>query len=229
MLLACASALLAQNPSLAISSSAREQLSLDRGWLFHEGDIPFPVISGHRQSYNNAKAGTSWGAAAPDFDDSSWKQVDLPHDWAVDQPFDQNANISQGYRARGISPGGQRSLFGVSVALSEAEVHWRVFFQSLVQRGLCGGQFIVSDDHPGMAAARKAIFGAVPWQRCQFHLQQNAQAHVPRLEQRKDVARVFPNEASLLRLVSALLAETSDEWELGKIYLNMECQNSPSV
>jgi beta-galactosidase len=58
-LLACTSASLAQNPSLAISSSAREQLSLDRGWLFHEGDIPFPIISGHQQSYNDAKAGTS--------------------------------------------------------------------------------------------------------------------------------------------------------------------------
>jgi transposase-like protein len=209
--------------------------------------------------------------------------------------------------ALGITPTGQRSLLGVSVALSEAEVHWRAFFHSLVQRGLCGIQFIVSDDHPGMAAARKAVFGAVPWQRCQFHLQQNAQAYVPRLEQRKEVAhairsvfdspsrpaaeirlkeivahyakstpklsawmeenlpqgltvfalplahqkrlrtsnglervnqelkrrtrvaRVFPNEASLLRLVSALLAETSDEWESGKIYLNMECQNPPSV
>lgn len=102
VLLVCANAALAQSPSPAISSSAREQLSLDRGWLFHEGDIPFPVISGHQQSYNNAKAGTCWGAAAPDFDDSSWKQVELPSDWAVAQPFDQNANISQGYRARGL-------------------------------------------------------------------------------------------------------------------------------
>ena len=36
------------------------------------------------------------------------------------------------------------------------------------------------------------------------------------------VAALFPNEASLLRLVTALLAEFSDEWETGKIYLNME-------
>ena len=146
-----------------------------------------------------------------------------------------------------------------------------------------------------------------PWQRCQFHLQQNAQAYVPRLDQRAEVARsirslfecssrqaaeqrlkeivtqytksapklarwmednlpqgftvfslppapqkrmrtsnalervnmelkrrtrvarVFPNEASLLRLITALLTETSDEWETGKIYLNMENQNPPSV
>ncbi|NDB77959.1 MAG: IS256 family transposase, partial [Verrucomicrobia bacterium] len=88
--------------------------------------------------------------------------------------------------ALGITPEGQRVILGVSVALSEAEVHWRAFFHSLVQRGLCGVTFIVSDDHPGMAAARQAVFGAVPWQRCQFHLQQNAQAYVPRLEQRAE-------------------------------------------
>jgi transposase-like protein len=209
--------------------------------------------------------------------------------------------------ALGITPEGQRTILGVSVALSEAEVHWRAFFQSLVQRGLCGVTYIVSDDHPGMAAARQAVFGAVPWQRCQFHLQQNAQAYVPRLDQRAEVARairsvfecatrhaaeqrlkeivthytknapklarwmeenlpqgftvfllsaahqkrmrtsnalervnmelkrrtrvarVFPNEASLLRLITALLSETNDDWETGKIYLNMECQNPPSV
>jgi putative transposase len=207
--------------------------------------------------------------------------------------------------ALGITLEGQRVILGVSVALSEAEVHWRAFFQSLLQRGLCGVTFIVSDDHPGMAAARQAVFGAVPWQRCQFHLQQNAQAYVPRLDQRAEVARdirsvfecstrpaaeqrlkeivtrytksapklarwmeenlpqgftvftlpaahhkrmrtsnalervnqelkrrtrvarVFPNESSLLRLISALLCETSDDWETGKIYLNMDNQTRP--
>ena len=49
------------------------------------------------------------------------------------------------------------------------------------------------------------------------------------LKRRTRVARVFPNEKSLLRLISALLAETSDDWETGKIYLNMENQNPPSV
>ncbi len=82
--------------------SARAQLSLDRGWLFHEGDIPFPLPHTHLESYDNAKAGSSSGAASPEYDDSSWKQVNLPHDWAVEQPFDPNANISEGYRARGM-------------------------------------------------------------------------------------------------------------------------------
>src|SRR5271163_2066851 len=88
--------------SEAPSTSVRERLLLDRGWLFHEGDIPMPVITGHQPSYDNAKAGSSWGAASPEFNDSAWKPVDLPHDWAVEQPFDPNANIAEGYRARGM-------------------------------------------------------------------------------------------------------------------------------
>ena len=78
--------------------------------------------------------------------------------------------------ALGVRPAGQRALLGVSVALSEAEVHWRAFFQSLIQRGRHGVQFIVSDDHLGLKAARTAVCPAGPWQRCQFHRQQNAQA-----------------------------------------------------
>jgi beta-galactosidase len=83
-------------------STARERLSLDRGWRFHLGDIPFPIITGHDPSYSNAKAGKAWGAAAPEFDDSQWRVLDLPHDWAVEGPFDEKANLSQGYRQRGI-------------------------------------------------------------------------------------------------------------------------------
>ena len=48
-------------------------------------------------------------------------------------------------------------------------------------------------------------------------------------KRRTRVARLFSHEASLLRLVTALLAETSEEWESGKIYLNMENQPQPSV
>lgn len=101
LLLFLASVAPAQNTVQAVASG-RERLSLDRGWLFHEGDIPFPVVTGHQASYENAKAGSSSGAASPDFDDSSWKQVNLPHDWVVEQPFDKNANLSQGYRQRGV-------------------------------------------------------------------------------------------------------------------------------
>ena len=91
--------------------------------------------------------------------------------------------------AIGITATGHRRVLGVSVALSEAEVHWRAFLDSLIQRGLRGVKFIASDDHAGLKAARKAMFPGVPWQRCQFHLQHNAQGYVSKLDQRTPVAR----------------------------------------
>ena len=75
---------------------------LDQGWLFHEGDIlPAPPV-GHDATYRSVKAGNAQGAAAPDYDDSDWASVTLPHDWASFQPFVRTANLSQGYRPRGI-------------------------------------------------------------------------------------------------------------------------------
>lgn len=90
--------------------------------------------------------------------------------------------------AAGIDREGRRKVLGVSISLSEQEVHWRVFLESLVKRGLRGVELIISDDHSGLKAARQAVFGGIPWQRCQFHLQQNAQAYVPRKEMQKEVA-----------------------------------------
>ena len=51
-----------------------------------------------------------------------------------------------------------------------------------------GVKLVISDDHAGIGAARRAVLGSVPWQRCQFHLQQNAGAYVPRQSMRKEVA-----------------------------------------
>ena len=90
--------------------------------------------------------------------------------------------------ASGVDSHGKRQIMGVSVSLSEHELHWRTFTQGLVARGLKGIQLIISDDHAGLRAARRAVFGGIPWQRCQFHLQQNASAYVPRRDMRKEVA-----------------------------------------
>ena len=67
--------------------------------------------------------------------------------------------------AVGIDEQGRKEPIGVSVSLSEAETHWRDFLESLVARGLHGIQMITSDAHSGLAAARKAVFPSVPWQR----------------------------------------------------------------
>lgn len=90
--------------------------------------------------------------------------------------------------ATGVNREGKRTVLGVSVSLGEQEVHWRAFLQDLVARGLSGVRLIISDDHAGLKAARVAVFGGVPWQRCQFHLQQNAQAYVPHKELQAEVA-----------------------------------------
>ncbi len=90
--------------------------------------------------------------------------------------------------ARGVDTLGKRQLLGISVALSEHEVQWRTLLHSLVARGLSGVRLVVSDDHAGLRAARVAVLGGVPWQRCQFHLQQNAQAYVPRQDMKAEVA-----------------------------------------
>jgi len=90
--------------------------------------------------------------------------------------------------ATGILPDGHRSILGVSVSLSEAEVHWREFLQQLQQRGLHGVISVTSDDHAGLNKALDAVFPGVSRQRCQCHLQQNAQAYVPKKAMREEVA-----------------------------------------
>ena len=75
---------------------------LERGWRFHEGDVITPLPQGHHETYLSVKAGNALGAAAMGYDDTDWAPVRLPHDWAAAQPFVETANVSQGYRPRGI-------------------------------------------------------------------------------------------------------------------------------
>ena len=111
-------------------------------------------------------------------------------------------------KAAGVNIEGKREVLGVSVSLSEAEPHWRTFLKSLVNRGLSGVELITSDAHAGLANARRAVFGGVPWQRCQFHLQQNAQAYVPKQgmksEAAADIRAIFnaPNRHEAERLLA---------------------------
>jgi beta-galactosidase len=109
LLLLAAAAVAAQT-----ETSTREVLSLDQGWRFNLGDIPMPVIKTHDESYGNAKAGSARRAANPNYDATGWRELDLPHDWAVEGPFKQDENISQGYRPRGI--GWYRRQFKVEAA-----------------------------------------------------------------------------------------------------------------
>jgi transposase-like protein len=115
--------------------------------------------------------------------------------------------------ATGVDETGKRTVLGVSVNLSEHEVHWREFLKSLVSRGLHGVKLIASDAHLGLQAALRAVFPGIPWQRCQFHLQQNAQAYVPKQSMKKSVAAkirgIFnaPDRSEANRLLSQAIAE----------------------
>ena len=77
----------------------------------------------------------------------------------------------------------------LSPFFTSGSVHWREFLQSLLVRGLSGMELVISDDHSGLKAARQAVMPRVPWQRCQFHMSQNAQAHVPVVSMRQEIAK----------------------------------------
>jgi len=155
---------LAPSPHQTKDLRNRQRLSLDQGWRFHLGDIPMPVIRGHNESYSNAKAGKAWGAAAPDYDDSLWRELDLPHDWAVEGPFEESENLSQGYRPRGI--GWYRRHFKVAEAdrgkhfelqFDGVATHCTVWFNgTIVARNWCGYTSFAVDITPML------VFGDIP-------------------------------------------------------------------
>ena len=81
-------------PGVNEPNPLRERLLLDFGWRFALGnandpdkDFGFGKLRGEGTF---AKAGHVDGPAAPRFDDSAWRKIDLPHDWAVELPFVNN-------------------------------------------------------------------------------------------------------------------------------------------
>ena len=48
-----------------------------------------------------------------------------------------------------------------------------------------------SSDRAGLKKAHQAILPSVPWQRSQFHLQQNARGYVPKVAMRAEVAQAI--------------------------------------
>ncbi|HUS45376.1 MAG TPA: beta-galactosidase GalA [Phycisphaerae bacterium] len=72
----------------------RKLFSMDRDWRFHLGEAPC--------SANWQKAGQAGGAASPDFDDSKWPKVDLPHDWVVEGTHRPEEDRAHGFSPRGV-------------------------------------------------------------------------------------------------------------------------------
>ncbi len=90
--------------SASIIATPREHLLMDTGWRFAFGH-PFDPQKDfdHGTAYFSylTKAGYGDGPAAEKFDDTAWRQLDLPHDWAVEAPFDGRGSHSHGYKAIG--------------------------------------------------------------------------------------------------------------------------------
>jgi beta-galactosidase len=96
-----------QPPAASASPSPgalRERLSLDFGWRFHLGhaDDPARDFGWGKSGDIFAKSGQTIPAATEKFDDSGWRKVDLPHDWAIELPFEHNPSLNDhGYHPLG--------------------------------------------------------------------------------------------------------------------------------
>lgn len=201
--------------------------------------------------------------------------------------------------AVGVDREGRRQVVGVELANRESRSSWREFLIGLKERGLCGVEYVVSDDHEGLRRAIAECFPGAAWQRCYVHFLRNAIDHLPRkrdddclqelrwlydrrqlkeakadlaawierwagrypklvawvednieetltyyrlplahhkhmkstnmlerlneeIRRRTRVVRIFPNEASCLRLVRALTVEIHEAWQEASRYLDME-------
>ncbi len=207
----------------------------------------------------------------------------------------------------GISSDGYREHLGVWTGSSESLESWQAVCKALVERGLTGVRYVVSDEHAGLVQALRRYFPDAVHQRCQVHYLRNAMSYVsargrqqairtalrdawsaptaavamtrithfaalvrkavPRLaewleetfaetlgvyalndpEQRRKlrttnsmehdhaevrrrsrVVRIFPNEASLVRLLSALTIARNEQW-MERRYLTMTEDTSDTL
>ncbi|AWK05498.1 beta-galactosidase [Flavobacterium crocinum] len=89
---------------VSAQKSERELILIDKDWRFSFGHLyDTEKDFGHATGYFSylTKTGFGDGPAAKDFDDRAWRKLDLPHDWAVEQPFSESASFSHGFKAAG--------------------------------------------------------------------------------------------------------------------------------
>lgn len=194
----------------------------------------------------------------------------------------------------GIDEEGYREIIAIEPGNAENETNWSDVFRSLIQRGLSGVKFVVSDDHLGLVKAIERCFTGATWQRCQCHFIKNVLDKAPKsdkkalkadlraifdsprierarellnmamdrypyitdmldnaadailacfylpeshrrkmrttnmverfnqeIKRRTRVVRIFPNDASMIRLITAISAEQTEEWLAGRKYMDM--------
>jgi transposase-like protein len=81
--------------------------------------------------------------------------------------------------AYGVMPDGHRRLLGVSIGTEESEQSWGELLAQLVERGLCGVQLVIADEHGGLIQAVRRHLPEARRQRCTVHLERNVLTKVP--------------------------------------------------
>jgi transposase-like protein len=140
----------------------------------------------------------------------------------------------------GISETGYREHLGVWTGPSESRESWVRVFRDLVQRGLEGVEYVVSDEHAGLVQALGLYFPEAAHQRCQVHYMRNALSYVSTDALRdalitglRDVWAAPTREeaqARLARLVDTLRAKapTLAEWLEESAEQTLACYELPA-
>ncbi|HEY0944966.1 MAG TPA: beta-galactosidase GalA [Opitutaceae bacterium] len=127
--------------------AARERLLLDFGWKFHLGDpagqdaalFAYPEVDAlertaraHldeepklvplRRTAADINTAPPVAFVQPDFDDRGWRTLDLPHDWAVELPFNPKALRNHGYKDMGAGVGAQNSWAALEIGQSTQDL-----------------------------------------------------------------------------------------------------------
>src|SRR3984957_4893808 len=109
-------------PESSEPGGRRERLLLDFGWRFHLGNADDPSKDfefGSGRTGNFQKTGYFLPAGSMAFDDSEWRELDLPHDWAIELPFTNDPALqSKGFYPLGrtypaTSVGWYRRVFDI--------------------------------------------------------------------------------------------------------------------
>lgn len=125
-------------PGRAISentheTAVRRHILMNAGWRFALGNSCDPSRDfGTNTAYFSyfAKAGYGDGAASPSFDDRAWRVVDLPHDWAVELPFDSTGSPSHGYKPLGKKfPATSIGWYRKTFSIPESDLGRRIAIQ----------------------------------------------------------------------------------------------------
>jgi putative transposase len=111
--------------------------------------------------------------------------------------------------ATAVNVEGRREIVGFDIVTTEDTAGWTAFLRSLVARGLCGVELVISDAHGGIKAAIAAVFGGASWQRCRTHFMANLATRVPKAS--------WPMIATLVRSIFEQPDRDSTWGQLGDV------------